>query len=131
MYVKVNDDLSLLLNQLSASGEYGLEFAKIEESPTLSSSDFERIDAMMDDIENFTSEIVNNFGKACRSMKNLMGGILAEKITTYYGPLVNLMKIHGRENKQFREQLIKAKMGIDNAYDLVQELEPLDIPLDD
>ena len=64
-------------------------------------------------------------------MRNLMSGILSEKITAYYGPLVNLMRLGGRDNKEFREKLSKAKFSIDHSYEILQEIEPLDLSIDE
>ncbi len=128
----VNENLDLLATQLSAGGEYGLEFAKYEEEPERHpEASAARIDEMLDEIEKFTrNNIIGLFGKACRNMKNLLSGMLGEKVTAYYAQLSNLMRIQGHANKEFRLNLLRVKNGIDHAYTLLQELEPLDMPIE-
>ena len=59
-------------------------------------------------------------------MVDLIGGMLGEKVTPYYGPLTNIAKIAGHDNKKFRERLAQARNGIQHSYEVVQEMEPLD-----
>ena len=56
--------------------------------------------------------------------------MLGEKVTAYYAQLSNLMRIQGHANKEFRLNLLRVKNGIDHAYTLLQELEPLDMPIE-
>lgn len=127
---KLTDEMELLSNQLSAGGEYGQFFAKIESKSERSNVDEVKIDGTMTEIEEKCTEIINGFGKYCRSLKKLLGGILSEKITAYYGPLINFMKINGKENKTYREKMGRAKFSIDHAYELLQEIEPLDLSIE-
>ncbi|MBP5359025.1 MAG: hypothetical protein J6Y69_07555 [Treponema sp.] len=131
LLIKINDSLELLASQLSTSGEYGQQFAKWENTKTRTNTESVILDGTMEEIDGAASEIINQFGKACRSMRNLMSGILSEKITAYYGPLVNLMRLGGRENKEFRDKLSKAKFSIDHSYEILQEIEPLDLSIDE
>ena len=129
MLSAVNDALDILASQCSASGEYGIEFAKYEGIREISDPVHAQLTDVIEDIEHDTNNIINNFGKACRSLGNLMGGILGEKVSAFYGPLLNFNKIHGRDNKAFREAMMKAKLVFSHAYELVQEIEPLDEPV--
>ncbi|MBR4004578.1 MAG: hypothetical protein IKI90_01895 [Treponema sp.] len=129
LLIKINDSLELLASQLSPGGEYGQQFTKWENTKTRTNTDTVILDGTMEEIDAAASDIINQFGKACRSMRNLMSGILSEKITAYYGPLVNLMRLGGRENKEFREKLGKAKFSIDHSYEILQEIEPLDLSI--
>ena len=38
--------------------------------------------------------------------------------------------IQGRQNKKFRENLEKSKLGIDHAFFIIKEIEPLDKPVE-
>ena len=127
LLLKIGDALDLLSGQLSAGGEYGQFFAKLENKDRITNTDEVKIDGNMTEIEEQVADMINDFGKACRSMKNLLGGILSEKITAYYGPLINLMKINGKENKAYRDKVGKAKFCIEHAYEMLQDIEPLDM----
>ncbi len=128
---KINEDLDVLANQLSAGGEYGLEFGKIDDTQALSKTALDHVRVMMKEIEKSTLDIINSFGKCCRTFANLMNGMLSEHITAYYGPLTNLDKINGSDNKKYRECLDKCRNGLNNAFELVKELESLDLPIQD
>ena len=125
------EKIDLLATELSAGGEYGLEFSKYEKVPERHpEASEERVEEMMDEVEKSTLDIINDFGKACRSVKNLMSGITGEKASAFYGPLSNLSRIQGHSNREFRSKIIKAKKAFEHAYELVQELEPLDMAIE-
>lgn len=119
-------DLTMLASQLTGAGEFGQAFAKFKGVHTKSKSTVEKVDVLMSDVERIAFTLISNFGKTCRSMENILLGMLGEKISPYYGPLTNLSKIKGAENKEFRESLERTKNGILHAFDLVKDLEPLD-----
>ncbi len=123
---KINEDLEILANQLTASGEYGILFLRhMDEVRT--EKNVELISAAMDEIEQDVSQIVNLFGKTCRNLTNLLEGMLSKRITAYYGPLTNLMRIRGRENKIYREKLYQASEIVENVYEMLRDIEPLDM----
>ena len=127
LFATTGKDVEIFAEKLSSTGEYGVQLAKYEDGDDRSASSKDFIAVVMEEIEDEASTIIKNFGKACRSMSNLLAGILSEKITAYYGPLTNLMKIRGRENKAFREQLTSVKDGINHAYELIKEFESIDL----
>lgn len=130
LFVKVNDALELLAGKLSAGGEYGQAFATYEAKETAASVDEIRLDNIMTSIESSVAQNINDFGKACRNMKNLLGGIVGDKITPYYGPVVNLNKLGGKDNRIFRAKLVKAYECIDRAYEFLLDIEPLDLSIE-
>lgn len=122
----LNDNIDSFANSLSGGGEFGLQFGLYEVEDGLSQNDVQEIKVIMEDVEKEALDIINLFGKSCRSIIDLIGGMTGEQVTPYYGPLTNLAKIGGRENKQFRERLSQARSGIRHAYEIVKDLEPLD-----
>ena len=82
----------------------------------------------MENLERSAAKILSSTGKVFRILENLLNGILSEKITTYYGPITNLSKIKGRENKKFREELDKCKLMVEHSFEVLKEIEPLDSP---
>lgn len=123
-------DLNLLATQLTSAGEFGQAFAKFKGVHTKSKTTMERVDVLMTDVERITFSLISNFGKTCRSLENLLLGMTGEKISPYYGPLTNLSKIKGGDNKEFRESLERTKNGLMHAFELVKDLEPLDKEVD-
>ena len=126
---KVNENLDILANSLSASGEYGQVFGMYETEGKSTKSIENSLEKALKSIEKDTLVIINSFGKCCRTMESLMGGMLSDHITAYYGPLNNLDTIKGKDNKKFKEDLLKCKFGLAHAFELVKELEPLDLPV--
>lgn len=129
-FTKVIENLELLASQLSASGEYGSAFASFEAKESLANVDEVRLDNIMGSIEKTVSQIIKDFGKTCRNMKNLLGGILGNKITPYYGPVVNFTKLGGKENRVFNALVNKASDSINQAYEFLQDVEPLDLSIE-
>ncbi|MBR0476739.1 MAG: hypothetical protein IJJ66_07975 [Treponema sp.] len=126
LFSTVKDKLDVFANQLSAGGEFGLRFGSYDGVEHLGKIELQELASLMESVEDSAREIVNGFGKACRSMVDLIGGMLGEKVTPYYGPLTNIAKIAGHDNKKFRERLAQARNGIQHSYEVVQEMEPLD-----
>jgi len=126
----VNDDLDVLATQLSAGGEYGLLFAKYEGQDQRKSGDIKSVRECMRQIEYRTANIVKTLLGSLNSLQNLMGGILSEHITSYYGPLINLGRIQAKEgkNRQFVHSLRECRFGVDHAYDILNAVEPLELP---
>ena len=123
---KINTALDNLSNQLATGGEYGLALAKYEGSAARNKTSVERVDVILADVERCTANIINDFGKACRSLENLLIAMVGEKISAYYGPLTNLTHIAGKDNKDFREKLMICRNGISHSYELVKDMEALD-----
>lgn len=119
-------DLNMLASQLGPSGEFGQAFAKFKGVHTKSKNTVEKVSVLMNDVERIAFSLISSFGKTCRSLENLLLSMLGEKISPYYGPLTNLAKIKGADNKEFRDGLERTKNGILHAFDLVKDLEPLD-----
>ena len=126
LFSTVLDKLDVFANQLSAGGEFGLKFASYDGVENYGKGNMQELNSIMESVNDCAREIVNAFGKACRSMVDLISGMLGEKVTPYYGPLTNIAKISGHDNKKFRERLGQVRNGIQHAYEVVQEIEPLD-----
>ncbi|MBR6081170.1 MAG: hypothetical protein IKQ66_03405 [Treponema sp.] len=131
IFIRVDDALELLARQLSAGGEYAQIFSSYEVKKSISSVDEARLNDTMTSIEKTVAQMIKNFGKACRSMKNLLGGIIGDNTTPYYGPVVNLAKLGGKENRVFKAMLVKANESIGHAYEFLQDIEPLDLSIED
>ncbi len=126
---EIADNLEMLEEQLSSGGEYGHEFELCDSRGIASQTANVRAKELMSELEDRTQKMLNSFGKSCRVLESLMCGILSEKITAYYGPLLNLVKIAGRGNKKFLEELHSTRYTFEHAFEISKELEALDLPV--
>lgn len=131
LFMRVTDNLDLLTRQLSAGGEYGQIFASYDAKESISNVDDVRIGNLMNSIDQTAAQNIKFFGKACRSMQCLLGGIVGDKVTPYYGPMVNFSKLKGKENRVYKAMMTKAYESITQAYEFLQDLEPLDLSIED
>ena len=130
-FANIDDSLDDLFMKLGNTGEYGAEFARYEETNKRTTAASQKIKSVMDDIEDAVASLINLFGEAARIMQKLLTGLLSTKVDSHYGNLTNIASIQGRDNKHFKEDLEKCKLGIDHAFEMLKELEPLDMPIGD
>ncbi|MBP3367407.1 MAG: hypothetical protein J6K96_10555 [Treponema sp.] len=115
----------ILAAQLSANGEYGTAFQSYSES-SRSSYDKDVLASVAGEIEDTAREITNEFIRCTKNLENLLTAMLGDHTTMYYGPLLNLNKIKGRENKAFRDTLEKSEKSIKQAYEVMVSLQEID-----
>lgn len=107
-----------LAESLSSSGEYGSEiahYASSEKEP-----DKEKLKSILFEVEGNSLDLADSFAKFLSGFENLLFAMLGEKSTVYYGPLVNLNKIMGADNKEFRKNLEKFAHSIKFASEIFQ-----------
>lgn len=129
MFANIADELKDLQLKIGSTGEFGAEFERYQGMKTKSKAGMQKITSVMDQIENIVENMLGSFGDACRTMNNLLTGLLSDKIDSRYGNLTNMATIQGRDNKVFRDNLEKTKQGIEHALEIVKELEPIDKPI--
>ncbi|MFA6937179.1 MAG: DUF5312 family protein [Treponema sp.] len=130
LFANINESLDELSIKLSSAGEYGAEFERYSTLNARTKTAAQKIQEMMEKIESNVKNMINLFGDACRTMQKLLTGLTSEKLDADYGNLANIASIQGRQNKKFRENLEKSKLGIDHAFYLIKEIEPLDKPIE-
>ena len=124
-YNEVMDKLDVLVSQVALGGEFGSEFLRYENSPKSGASK-EKLKVVINEIEESAQYILEVFLNSAHKFENLVSAMLGEYSTAYYGPLVNLNKIMGRDNVEFREKLSKFSHSIKYAYDIMNALEEID-----
>lgn len=115
----------ILAAQVSSSGEYGAEFQDYRES-SRNGYDKESLASVVSEIEGTAAEITGGFIRCAKSLENLLLAMFGEHTTLYYGPLLNLNKIKGRENKMFRDALEKSEKSIKHAYEVMVSLQEIE-----
>lgn len=129
MFTDISEGLKDLTIKLSSNGEYGVEFARYQGMKSRTKAGSQKITSVMEAVEETVSNLIKAFGDACRTMDKLLTGLLSDKIDSHYGNLTNIATIQGKDNKQFRINLEKCKQGIEHAFELIKEIEPLDKPI--
>jgi len=129
LFASINESLENLYRMLKGTGEFGEVFEKYSGMNSKTKMAVQKIEEIMSRIEEIVKDMISNFGDASRTIQKLLAGFLFEKSNAAYGSLTNLSSIQGRQNKKFREDLQKTKLGIDHALDMIKELEPLDKPI--
>ncbi|WP_443977135.1 DUF5312 family protein [Treponema succinifaciens] len=109
-----------LVERLSSSGEYGSEithYASSEKEP-----DKEKLRSILFEIEGNALDLADMFAKFLTGFENLLFAMLGEKSTVYYGPLANLNKIMGADNKEFKLNLEKFAHSVKFASEVLQAI---------
>ncbi|MGN0729026.1 DUF5312 family protein [Treponema sp.] len=106
--------------RLSASGDYGAEIIQCVSSGR--KQDREKLAGLAVEIEENASWLIETFAKFLAGFENLLLALLGEKSTVYYGPLLNLRKIQGADNKEFCELFEKLTRSIKSALEVFQAI---------
>ena len=69
---------------------------------------------------------METFLKAGHTFEILVRAMLGEHSTVYYGPLTNLNKIMGRDNREFRETLERYVHSIKYAVEVLTAMSEVD-----
>ena len=115
-----------VLQKASFSGEWGERLGKLETTAEENEGDKKRAEELVRDIEDYVFAYLSSFSNCLKTFQNLLLALLGEKTTVYYGPLANLMKIKGKENKAFRatmEKFVHSVKFADEVLSILQSIE--------
>lgn len=121
----IMDSIDILVQQVSVGGEFGAEFMRYDAS-IKNKSHREKLQSVIDDIEDAAAKVVGVFMDACHKSENLIKAMLGEHTTVYYGPLTNLNKIMGRDNREFRQALEKFSHSVKYAAEIMTAIREVD-----
>lgn len=124
-YNEIMDKVDVLVGQVALGGEYGAEFMRYETS-IKSSSAREKMSVLINEIEETAQYITDVFVNSGHKFEVLTRAMLGEHSTVYYGPLTNLNKIMGRDNREFRESLEKYAHSLKYACEIMESLREVD-----
>ncbi len=120
------NQMSHLVDKLSPVGEYGQQFDDFINSKLRSLQVQNQIDSMISDTEFSIRDIIKLFGKGCRMMENVFHGFFDDDKDGEHQPLQNLTTIKGRQNREWRDNLIMIRNDLKKVMFYISELEPID-----
>lgn len=121
----IMDNIDRLVRQVGVGGDYGSEFIRYDNS-IKNRSNREKLSTIIQEIEDDAALIVETFLKAGHTFEILVRAMLGEHSTVYYGPLTNLNKIMGRDNREFRETLERYVHSIKYAVEVLTAMREVD-----
>lgn len=123
------EQLRKFSDSFSPSGKYGSVFDKYINGNSLRTMHAQgQIDSMILAGETQLSEMNKKFCENCRTIEKILSVIIDDKKITGYAGLQNYRAIKGHENTEYREKLLGTRSLLYNAYSLLVEVEPLDLP---
>ncbi len=136
MYTDAFNDFvqaSISMNQIGArlapSGDVGAVIAKLNDEHLRTLQAQTKVEQQLRNVESDIQTVIHKFGDATRMMDNLLCGILGLKKDTRFDSLSNLSRLQGKDNEKLLSQLYEARRILENALNLIRELETIDSPL--
>lgn len=124
-YVQVSIGLTTLQQTTEPNGEVGAMIAKLEHEHSIHA--VQKCEQLLRSMESDFAHLVIVFGEASRKMKFLMDGILGLTSDSRYDSISNLGTIKGAGNAEFRKNLQGIHTSLQNAFNMLKELEPVDM----
>ncbi len=124
-YVQVSIGLTTLQQPTEPNGEVGAMIAKLEHEHSIHA--VQKCEQLLRSMESDFAHLVIVFGEASRKMKFLMDGILGLTSDSRYDSISNLGTIKGAGNAEFRKNLQGIHTSLQNAFNMLKELEPVDM----
>ena len=127
-FASTNKKIEAFTESLAPRGTKGIVFESIASEHIRSLKGQERIDSLMLTIEAEVRELGSAFCKECRTIENIFSGIFNESKSADYDVLQNFMTIQGRDNQDFRDKMLDVRSLLQNAFKLLAEIEPFNLP---
>jgi len=124
--VSLSISLQEFARRLSTHGETGSLLNKFREENSRTLQAQNKLEQIMRGIESDVSSLIHRFGDAARAINNVLSGILGYTKDTKYDTLSNLNKMKDQNNEPFIHKIEQSKNIIENALNIVAELESLD-----
>ena len=129
-FASTNKKIESFTESLAPRGTRGIVFEGIASERIRSLKGQSRIDSLMLTIETEVRELSGAFCRECRIIENIFSGIFNEGKNADYDALQNLMTIQGRDNQDFRDKMLDVRNLLQNAFKLLAEIEPFNLPRD-
>jgi len=129
-FASTNKKIESFTESLAPRGTRGIVFEGIASEHIRSLKGQSRIDSLMLTIETEVRELSGAFCRECRIIENIFSGIFNEGKNADYDALQNLMTIQGRDNQDFRDKMLDVRNLLQNAFKLLAEIEPFNLPRD-
>ena len=125
-YMQVSMGLNAIQQSLMPNGETGSMIASLDRNHSLQA--VQKSEQLLRIMESDFGHLLMVFGETSRKMDLLMEGILGISSDSRYDSLANYNTMQGAANPIFKKQLREAHLSMRNAYNLVKDLEPIDVP---
>ena len=123
----INQKIEDFVHSLSSSGSLGTIFQKIADNHLRTMKAQSQIDALIINAETSVRTWEKKFCETCRTFERIFNGIMDEKKQKGYESIQNFVTIKGRENRAFRESLENARKILNEAKNVLSEIEPLEL----
>lgn len=124
--IQISISLQNLQMRCSPTGETGMMLKKFSDEHLRTLNAQAKVEQLIRGIESDFDSILHRFGGASRSLSAILSGILGLDKSTRADSLANLNTLHGKDNERFKQDLLNAKNSLENALNLIKELETLD-----
>ncbi|MBQ3966899.1 MAG: hypothetical protein II684_08735 [Treponema sp.] len=125
-YMQVSMGLNAIQQSLMPNGETGSMIASLDRNHSLQA--VQKSEQLLRIMESDFGHLLMVFGETSRKMDLLMEGILGISSDSRYDSLANYNTMQGAANPIFKKQLREAHLSMRYAYNLVKDLEPIDVP---
>ncbi|MCR4733585.1 MAG: DUF5312 domain-containing protein [Treponema sp.] len=128
-FILANTEVRKLLDQLSASGEYGIFFDEVISQRTHTFQIQAQIDSLISYFEATVKKALKDFSDSVRKINAVFHGIFDDTKDGIHEGLQNLTTIKGRGNRQFRDDLCDIRDLLRKCNYYLAEFEPIDSAL--
>jgi hypothetical protein len=133
-YTSVFDDLNHeqeqiteLNDRLGEKGEWGETFKLFLKNAIHTIQGQAKLNTILVATEAEVHEIIAKFGKSCRAMSSLLNSIINGDPEHVHGIITNLDRLKNNEKITIREQVENILSSINTAYELLKEVESLEL----
>lgn len=128
-FADVNHQVQFFGESLGVKGSVGSVFEKLISEHVRTLKGQTMVNSIILNAETSVRNWEAYFCDSCRSIERILHGILDEdKTDKSYESIQNLMTIKGRENRVYRDSLLKVRDELNECKNILAEIEPLDLP---
>lgn len=127
-FQSVNQEVLSFIDSISERGQIGNVFQQIFDEHIRSLKSQQTIDNIILNAENSVRTWERLFCESARTMERIFHGIFDETKDKGYESIQNLMTIHGHENAEYRQKLLKTRDILLQCRTILAQVEPLDLP---
>ena len=124
----VNQHVVTFAYSLSDEGSIGAVFEKLKADGVRTLKGQSLADSTIRNAETALRAWGKAFGENCRIIENVFSGIFDDDKPKGFSGVQNFNTIKGRQNKEFKEELLSVREILSKAKLILSEIEPLDLP---
>ncbi len=116
------------VESLKSDGSIGAIFEKVQSEHSRSMKNQNQINKLMMNAESTVRDSSKIFCTSCTNIERILHACLDDEKISGYEPIQNFQQIKGRENQNFKDELVKARKELITCKNILSEIEPLDLP---